>query len=92
MVVYKKYCHIKALLFIKCTDLLKGGGLELLITKETFNRLINCPRVPPEIGGILMGNSSIIDTVIFDSGIRAPSSSGIKYVPGQRQGRVPAGV
>ncbi len=53
----------------------------MLITKEVFNKLINCPVVPPEVGGILLGNSSIIDIVIFDSGIKEPGDSGIKYIP-----------
>lgn len=53
----------------------------MLITKEVFNELLNCPIVPPEIGGILLGNSSIIDTVVFDSGIKEQKNTGIKYVP-----------
>ena len=53
----------------------------MLITKEAFNELINCPIVPPEMGGILLGNSSRIDIVIFDPGIKEHKNSGIKYIP-----------
>lgn len=78
--VVRKVLPYQGTLIYKCEDLL-NGSLKLLITKEAFNELINCPIVPPETGGILLGNSSIIDIVIFDSGIKEHKNSGIKYIP-----------
>lgn len=49
------------------------------MTEQVYNRLLKCPQVPPEIGGLLGGNNLIISTVIFDDGFI--ENSGIKYVP-----------
>ena len=38
----------------------------MIIKKSAYNELINCKKVPPELGGILIGNAFVIDTVIFD--------------------------
>lgn len=50
------------------------------IKKELYNQLINCPAVPPELGGILAGDDEMIDTVVMDSGIQNPLQNGIKYI------------
>lgn len=53
----------------------------MLISKEAYNKLINCPKVPPEVGGILMGIDSKVDTVILDEGIKTAHDPAIKYIP-----------
>jgi proteasome lid subunit RPN8/RPN11 len=53
----------------------------VLISKEAYNKLINCPKVPPEVGGILMGIDSKVDTVILDEGIKTAHDPAIKYIP-----------
>lgn len=56
----------------------------MLISKEAYDKLINCPKVPPEVGGILMGIDSKVDTVILDEGIKKAGETGIKYIPNVR--------
>lgn len=53
----------------------------MLITKEAYNKLINCPKVPPETGGVLLGFNSIIDTVVFDVEKNKANTSIINYIP-----------
>lgn len=54
----------------------------MLIKKNAYYKLVNnCPHVPPETGGILMGVDSIIDTIIFDPGRKGANDSTIKYIP-----------
>ena len=49
------------------------------ITLDAYKQLIQCPKVPPEIGGILGGRNSTIETIIFDEGKKP--DLGIKYIP-----------
>lgn len=51
----------------------------MIIKKEIYEKLLQCPHVPPEVGGILGGNNFIIDNVIVDNGKAV--NAGIKYVP-----------
>lgn len=50
-----------------------------MIRKEVYEKLLQCPSVPPEIGGILGGKKCIIEKVIIDIGKN--SNIGIKYIP-----------
>lgn len=82
----KKHCHIRTLLLLCkrvidkiCRQLVEG--LKLLITKEAYNKLIDCPKVPPETGGVLLGFNSIVDTVVFDVGRNRANTSIINYIP-----------
>ena len=49
------------------------------ITSEIYKLLLECPQVPPEIGGILGGKNDIIEKMIVDEGKK--SCIGIQYVP-----------
>lgn len=53
----------------------------MLIKKATYNKLINCPKIPPEVGGILFGNDVIVDTVIFDLKRNQPIDLETNYIP-----------
>ena len=47
------------------------GKYKLRILKSIYNCIVyNCPKVPPESGGILGGNKNIITTYMFDEGIK----------------------
>ena len=50
------------------------------IKSKVYEKLIGCPKVPPEMVGILAGRNSIIDDVIFDIG-KTECRAGITYVP-----------
>lgn len=78
------YCRSKILLLQRDLMFKLRGRLKLLISKDAYDKLINCPKVPPEIGGILMGTDSKIDTVILDKGIKKNDDTGIKYIPNVR--------
>lgn len=50
------------------------------ITKNIYTKLLNCPRVPPECGGIIGSkHGDIITHVVLDKGCL--SDAGIMYIP-----------
>ena len=49
------------------------------IQRGVYEQLLKCPQVPPETGGILGGNHSVIHTVRFDRG--ALHDPGVTYMP-----------
>lgn len=52
----------------------------MIITKNIYTKLLNCPRVPPECGGIIgSGHGNVITHVVFDKG--CPPDAGIMYIP-----------
>lgn len=56
------------------------GRVKLKFKKKAYDKLINCAKVPPETGGIVMGNDLIIDTIIFDLNIKEKRYAGV-YIP-----------
>ena len=50
------------------------------ILKSIYHSIVyNCPKVPPESGGILGGNKNIITTYMFDEGLK--SNLYDEYIP-----------
>lgn len=50
------------------------------IKREVYEKILySCPRVPPEMGGILGGHSETIDTAVFDEGEMISESA--VYIP-----------
>lgn len=51
----------------------------MIIRRNIYCQLLQCPKVPPEIGGILGGEDGIISMAMFDKG--KMQDTGIKYIP-----------
>lgn len=58
-----------------------SAKIKMRITKEAYFKLLHCQKVPPEIGGVLVGCKMIVDTVVLDIGIAQPIIIGIRYKP-----------
>lgn len=80
MILYQIVLYRRSFLILTLFLIFLVWGLEVKIKKNIYNMLINCHQVPPELGGLLLGTDSIIDLVVFDSGINN-NSDGIRYVP-----------
>ena len=51
----------------------------MILTKLVYDQLLNCSKVPPEIGGILGSRDKIVNKVIFDKGIS--TANDCVYIP-----------
>lgn len=51
----------------------------MIIQKAIYDRLISCPQVPPEVGGILGMQNGIVNTILIDKG--ESSDNGGTYTP-----------
>lgn len=51
----------------------------MVLTKSAYNQLLNCSKVPPEIGGILGSTNKVVNEVVIDKGIS--TANDCVYIP-----------